>query len=158
MDVSALQKIYNKNMMPLSSNPQPRILLCGTPRLWREMLGHVLQAQLGAQTVSNVPEPASPYATSSAGTFDWLVWFLPFSVRVTERGILVPGYEIWFLRLILKLLEDDRATLKLLGSNPFNLAIAPTTAAPIIPRTTAHSVIARESSVTLIQPRFSSSS
>jgi hypothetical protein len=31
----------------------------------------------------------------------------------------MPGYEIWFMRLIRTLLEGDRATLKLLKHNPF---------------------------------------
>jgi len=51
---------------------------------------------------------------------DWLVWFLPFTVHVYGHGIHIPGYEAWFLRLMRKLLEDDRATLKLLRENPFN--------------------------------------
>jgi hypothetical protein len=50
---------------------------------------------------------------------DWLMWFLPFSVMVTERTLMVPGYEVWFVGLMQKLLEDDRATLKLLRRNPF---------------------------------------
>src|SRR5579883_3295103 len=50
---------------------------------------------------------------------DWLVWFLPFSVTVRSRGIWVPGHEIWFIRFIERLLENDRATLKLLRHNPF---------------------------------------
>jgi hypothetical protein len=50
---------------------------------------------------------------------DWLLWFLPFSVMVTESGIISPGFEIWFVRLLQKLLEDDHATLKLLRHNPF---------------------------------------
>jgi hypothetical protein len=51
---------------------------------------------------------------------DWLMWFLPFSVMVTERTLMVPGYEVWFVGLMQKLLEDDRATLKLLRRNPFD--------------------------------------
>ncbi|HKE30830.1 MAG TPA: lipase maturation factor family protein, partial [Candidatus Angelobacter sp.] len=51
---------------------------------------------------------------------DWLMWFLPFSVMVTGRGVHVPQYELWFLRLIQKLLENDQSTLKLLKGNPFS--------------------------------------
>ena len=51
---------------------------------------------------------------------DWLMWFLPFSVMITGDGIEVPGYELWFLRLVRRLLENDRPTLKLLRDNPFN--------------------------------------
>jgi hypothetical protein len=47
------------------------------------------------------------------------MWFLPFSVGVTPRGIIVPRHEIWFLRLVQRLLAGDRAALKLLGENPF---------------------------------------
>ena len=50
---------------------------------------------------------------------DWLMWFLPFSATVTQQGLLTRGYEIWFVRLILKLLEADPPTLKLLRENPF---------------------------------------
>jgi hypothetical protein len=50
---------------------------------------------------------------------DWLVWFLPFSVQVTSRGIQAWGYDRWFLRLMAKLLTGDRATLRLMGKNPF---------------------------------------
>jgi hypothetical protein len=51
---------------------------------------------------------------------DWLVWFLPFSVAVTNRGIRIPGYEVWFVKLLRKLLENDTATIKLFKHNPFN--------------------------------------
>ncbi len=50
---------------------------------------------------------------------DWLMWFLPFRVQVTESGIVNPGYELWFLRFTEKLLEGDQKTLKLLRVNPF---------------------------------------
>jgi hypothetical protein len=50
---------------------------------------------------------------------DWLMWFLPFSVAVTRSGIVTGGYELWFQRLVQKLLEGDRQTLKLLRHNPF---------------------------------------
>ncbi len=51
---------------------------------------------------------------------DWLMWFLPFSVHVAGPGDLrFPGYEVWFLRLVAKLLQDDAPTLRLLRVNPF---------------------------------------
>src|SRR5262249_54896955 len=50
---------------------------------------------------------------------DWLMWFLPFSVDVSSYGITVATYEAWFLSFVRKLLEDDRATMKLLAHNPF---------------------------------------
>jgi Lipase maturation factor len=50
---------------------------------------------------------------------DWLMWFLPFSVRVLPGRVVVPGYEMWFIRFIQRLLEGDAQTLKLLRDNPF---------------------------------------
>ena len=63
-----------------------------------------------------MPPQVAPYHLR----LDWLMWFLPFSVAVTQRGIQMAGYDIWFLRMIEKLLEGDRATLKLLKQNPFD--------------------------------------
>lgn len=65
-----------------------------------------------------MPPQIAPYHLR----LDWLVWFLPFSVMVTESGILNPGYEQWFMRFIRKLLENDRATLALLRDSPFREA------------------------------------
>ena len=62
-----------------------------------------------------LPPQVAPYHLR----LDWLMWFLPFSAMVTDRGVLAPGYEIWFVRLIQKLLEGDHSTLKLLRYNPF---------------------------------------
>jgi len=50
---------------------------------------------------------------------DWLMWFLPFSVRVMRNRIRIPGYELWFIRFVRGLLEGDRQTLGLLRQNPF---------------------------------------
>ena len=51
---------------------------------------------------------------------DWLMWFLPFSVQVDGTGDLrIPGYELWFLHLVAKLLQNDAPTLKLLRRHPF---------------------------------------
>src|SRR5437764_1489166 len=62
-----------------------------------------------------MPPQVAPYHLR----LDWLMWFLPFSVRVTPRGLHMAGYELWFVRFIGKLLENDRATLGLLRRNPF---------------------------------------
>ncbi len=50
------------------------------------------------------------------------MWFLPFSVGVSERGVHLRGYELWFMRFVRKLLENDSATLRLLRTNPFPAA------------------------------------
>ncbi len=63
----------------------------------------------------HMPPQVAPYHLR----LDWLMWFLPFSVMVTERGLLMSGYEVWFLKLMQKLLEGDRVTLQLLRHNPF---------------------------------------
>jgi hypothetical protein len=77
---------------------------------WRE---YEFKAKPGE--VTRRPPQVAPYHLR----LDWLMWFLPFSVTLTGRGPLVPGYEPWFLRLVERLLAADRATLKLLGSNPW---------------------------------------
>ncbi len=65
--------------------------------------------------VRRIPPQVAPYHLR----LDWLVWFLPFSVVVSSSGIRVPGHPVWFLRLMKKLLEGDRAVLGLMGKNPF---------------------------------------
>jgi hypothetical protein len=62
-----------------------------------------------------MPPQIAPYHLR----LDWLMWFLPFSVMVNEEQIFVPGYEIWFMRMVQKLLENDSLTLKLFKTNPF---------------------------------------
>jgi hypothetical protein len=47
------------------------------------------------------------------------MWFLPFSVAVRGARVIVPGYQIWFVKFIQKLLQADRNTLKLIRSSPF---------------------------------------
>jgi hypothetical protein len=66
--------------------------------------------------VRRMPPQIAPYHLR----LDWLMWFLPFSVEVTENGILMAGHELWFLRFMEKLLEADRKTLKLLRTDPFS--------------------------------------
>ncbi|MBI4352033.1 MAG: lipase maturation factor family protein [Elusimicrobia bacterium] len=62
------------------------------------------------------PPQVAPYHLR----LDWLMWFLPFSVGVAEKGIIVYGYERWFISFMKKLLEGDPATLKLLKPGPFS--------------------------------------
>lgn len=50
---------------------------------------------------------------------DWLMWFLPFSVRVEGEKIFFWGYESWFVELARKLLEGDRPILSLLAHDPW---------------------------------------
>jgi hypothetical protein len=50
---------------------------------------------------------------------DWSMWFLPLSI-VRSGRIAAYGHELWFLRLVEKLLAGDRATTRLLRDNPFS--------------------------------------
>jgi hypothetical protein len=65
--------------------------------------------------LKRMPPQVAPYHLR----LDWMIWFLPFSVAVTTRGIRVRGFDIWFLRFIQKLLKADAAILSLMGKNPF---------------------------------------
>ena len=78
---------------------------------WRE---YVFKAKPGDS--GRMPPQIAPYHLR----LDWLMWFLPFSVAVTSYGVHVPQYELWFLRLIQKLLENDQSALRLLKGNPFS--------------------------------------
>lgn len=62
-----------------------------------------------------MPPQVAPYHLR----LDWMVWFLPFSVTVTDAGIRVRGHKLWFLRFIQQLLTNDAATLRLMRKNPF---------------------------------------
>ena len=62
-----------------------------------------------------MPPQVAPYHLR----LDWLIWFLPFSVRVTGDGIHVWGYERWFLRFVQRLLAADPAILDLMRLDPF---------------------------------------
>ena len=62
-----------------------------------------------------MPPQVAPYHLR----LDWLIWFLPFSVTVTDDGIRAWRQELWFLRFIKKLLAGDAQILRLMGSNPF---------------------------------------
>jgi hypothetical protein len=61
------------------------------------------------------PPQVAPYHLR----LDWLMWFLPLAVRVSDSGIVFSGHTLWFLRLVKALLEGDRKTLRLLRRNPF---------------------------------------
>lgn len=65
--------------------------------------------------LARTPPQVAPYHLR----LDWLMWFLPFSVRVMGKGILVPGYDVWFIQFVQRLLEGDAQTLTLLRHNPF---------------------------------------
>lgn len=66
------------------------------------------------------PSRTSPQVAPYHLRIDWMMWFLPLSVGVTPNGIVVPGYETWFVRLLSKLLHGDRAVRKLLRTDPFS--------------------------------------
>ncbi|HEY2469419.1 MAG TPA: lipase maturation factor family protein [Terracidiphilus sp.] len=61
------------------------------------------------------PPQVAPYHLR----LDWLIWFLPFSVMVSESGIRVPGHSRWFLRFVARLLAADGTILRLMGKDPF---------------------------------------
>lgn len=67
-------------------------------------------------SLSRTPPQVAPYHLR----LDWLMWFLPFSVNVGRNQIRVWGYDEWFIRLVMKLLQKDENTLKLLKSAPFD--------------------------------------
>ncbi|HYN68862.1 MAG TPA: lipase maturation factor family protein [Candidatus Eisenbacteria bacterium] len=56
--------------------------------------------------VRRLPRQYAPYHLR----LDWLMWFLPLSSRYGER---------WFVPFMIRLLEGDRPTLRLLRRNPF---------------------------------------
>lgn len=65
--------------------------------------------------LDRIPPIVAPYHLR----LDWLVWFLPFGVLVGDDDIYVQGHDLWFVRMMLKLLRNDHALLKLLRHNPF---------------------------------------
>lgn len=61
--------------------------------------------------LSKRPPQFAPYHLR----LDWLMWFLPFSVRVSEEGeVFVWGHERWFLEFLLRIFQADAKTLSLL--------------------------------------------
>ena len=65
--------------------------------------------------ITKRPPQVAPYHLR----LDWLMWFVPFSVEVSEAGLATSGYELWFVRLLQKLLQGDAKTLALFASTPF---------------------------------------
>ena len=65
--------------------------------------------------LKRLPPQIAPYHLR----LDWMIWFLPFSVGVSKRGISVRGYEIWFVRFVQRLLTGDPGIMGLMGANPF---------------------------------------
>src|SRR6266567_868623 len=61
------------------------------------------------------PPQVAPYHLR----LDWMIWFLPFSVAVTGRGIRVWRHDLWFVRFVKRLLRGDKGILKLMRANPF---------------------------------------
>ena len=80
---------------------------------------HTRWQEYGFKAKPGEPRRMPPQIGPYHWRLDWLMWFLPFSAMVTEREVLAPGYEVWFVKFIQKLLEGDQATLRLLGHNPF---------------------------------------
>ena len=77
---------------------------------WRE---YGFKAKPG--DLKRTPPQIAPYHLR----LDWLIWFLPFSVGVSERGIYVRGYDLWFVRFVNRLLTGDAGISRLMGTNPF---------------------------------------
>lgn len=65
--------------------------------------------------LNRVPPIVAPYHLR----LDWMIWFLPFTVLVSGKNIFVRGHKMYFIRLLLKILENDKHLLKLFRFNPF---------------------------------------
>jgi hypothetical protein len=65
--------------------------------------------------LDRTPPVVAPYHLR----LDWMIWFLPFTVTVREKQIYVRGHPRWFVRLMIRLLENDGPLLSLLRRNPF---------------------------------------
>ncbi|MES2526262.1 MAG: lipase maturation factor family protein [Bdellovibrionota bacterium] len=65
--------------------------------------------------VKRIPGIFAPYHLR----LDWLMWFLPFSVRISGGKVRTWGYEPWFIMLLVKLLRADKETLKLIAHSPW---------------------------------------
>jgi len=81
-----------------------------TATVWRE---YEFEAKPGDPM--RRPPQIAPYHLR----LDWLVWFIPFSIAVTPRGIRASHYDVWFIRFMQRLLANDRSILKLMRHNPF---------------------------------------
>lgn len=78
--------------------------------IWRE---YEFKAKPGG--VKRMPPQVAPYHLR----LDWLMWFIQFSVAKRNEKVITFGYDVWFVRLIHKLLDGDRQTIELLAGNPF---------------------------------------
>jgi hypothetical protein len=65
--------------------------------------------------LNRTPPVVAPYHLR----LDWMIWFLPFTVHVGAGRIHVRGHRMWFIRLMMKLLENDNELIKLFRKNPF---------------------------------------
>jgi hypothetical protein len=65
--------------------------------------------------LNRIPPIVAPYHLR----LDWMIWFLPFTVSVVGDEIYVRGHSLWFIRLMRKLLDNDRTLLKLFRTQPF---------------------------------------
>lgn len=65
--------------------------------------------------LNRIPPVVAPYHLR----LDWMIWFLPFTVLVSGKSIYVRGHKLYFIKLMLKLLENDPAIVKLFRKNPF---------------------------------------
>jgi hypothetical protein len=82
-----------------------------TPELgWRE---YEFKAKPGR--IDRRPPQYAPYHLR----LDWLMWFLPFRARVLGDQVYVQGHEVWFVRMLDRLLENDPGILGLMAENPF---------------------------------------
>jgi Lipase maturation factor len=67
--------------------------------------------------LNRTPPIVAPYHLR----LDWMIWFLPFTVRVIDKKVYVRGHRYWFIKFMMKLLENDEALIKLIRINPFKV-------------------------------------
>ena len=65
--------------------------------------------------LDRLPPVVAPYHLR----LDWMIWFLPLTVFVSGNQIYVRGHEVWFLRLMMKLLTNEEKILRLFKESPF---------------------------------------
>jgi len=134
LSVQPTLNLLSKNQrMNYSYNPLHLVNTYGAfGRVTRERYEVILEGTLGGATSDDSewlayefkgkpgdplrrPPQIAPYHLR----LDWLMWFLPFSVVVHRGRVLIPGYELWFVRFVGKLLQGDENVAKLLRHNPF---------------------------------------
>ncbi|KAA6455502.1 lipase maturation factor family protein [Acidobacteria bacterium AB60] len=81
--------------------------------------GHTRWREYGFKGKPGDPTRRPPQVAPYHLRLDWMIWFLPFSVAVTEREIRVWRHDLWFVRYVKKLLLGDRGILGLMRTNPF---------------------------------------